>query len=75
MARLIRSPAGPVVVGIALMGLGIALRWPVFDYAGPPHQIAFNQYLVDHSWAAYSDIASLFFRDGQWRHPIPCFDY
>jgi len=75
MARLIRSPAGPVVVGIALMGLGIALRLPVFDYAGPRHQIAFNQYLFDQSWAAYSDIASLFFRDGQWRHPIPYFDY
>ena len=75
MMRLIRSPAGPVVVGAALMGVGIALRWPVFDYAGPRRQGPFNQYVFDHSWAAYSDIASLFFRDGQWRHPIPYFDY
>jgi glycosyl transferase family 87 len=75
MPRLIRSPAGPVVLGAVLMGAGIALRWPVFDYAGPRRQVPFNQYVFDHSWAAYSDIASLFFRDGLWRHPIPYFDY
>ena len=75
MPRLAQSPAAPVVVGVALMGAGIALRWPVFEYAGAPRQALFNRYLFDHSWAAYTDIASLFFRDRQWTHPIPYFDY
>jgi hypothetical protein len=58
------------------MGLGIALRWPVFDFRGRlPDQTHFNSYLFAKSWAAYTDIASLFVRDGQWRHPLPYFDY
>src|SRR5437867_2159290 len=61
--------------GLVVMAIGVALHWPVFAYHGAPLQPSFNSYVFDKSWAAYTDVASLYFRDGLSHHPVPYFDY
>ncbi|MBX6343218.1 MAG: DUF2029 domain-containing protein, partial [Thermomicrobiaceae bacterium] len=41
---------------------------------GPPTQRAFNDVIL-REVGAYSDIASLYFRDQLWRRPVPYVDY
>ena len=38
------------------------MRWPTVEYDGPATQDAYNQFSFDRF--AYSDIASLYFRNG-----------
>src|SRR5437660_5954984 len=65
----------PVVAGALTMAVGLLLRLPVFlDYHGPATQDAFNAFVYRHP-GAYSDIASLYFRDHLWHHPLPYLDY
>lgn len=56
------------------MLVGIALRLPIASYEGQPQQPAFNAFMFDHL-GAYSDVASLYFRDHLWTHPVPYLDY
>jgi hypothetical protein len=69
-----RWPRGPLLVAAALLAGGVLLRLPVFTYAGPATQRAFNSYIFQHP-GSYSDISSLYFRDRLWLHPAPYFDY
>jgi uncharacterized membrane protein len=78
----LRSPAaarrwrtwGPLIAGAALMAYGIALRRSTFSYTGPPTQGAFNTFVFAHL-GAYSDIASLYFRNHMWQHALPYVHY
>lgn len=63
----------PFVAVIALVLVGLWMRWPTVVYDGPPNRDAYNQFAFDHF--AYSDIASIYFRNGLWTHPRPYFDY
>ena len=63
-----------VTAGLAVMAVGAALRVPVALYRGPADQGSFNTYLFGHM-GSYSDIASLYFRDHLWTHPLPYVDY
>lgn len=63
----------PFVVAAALLLLGLWMRWPIVTYDGPPDQDAITQFMVDEF--AYSDIASLYFRDNLTDHPRPYLDY
>ncbi len=65
---------GPLVAGAALMAYGIALRRSTFTYHGPPDQAAFNSFVFAHL-GAYSDIASLYFRNHMWQHALPYVHY
>lgn len=65
---------GPLLAGLAMMLAGVALRAPTATYSGPPDQRAFNDYIFQFL-GAYSDIASLWFRDQLWNHPVPYFGY
>ena len=62
-----------LVVTTGLLSLGLWMRWPTVGYDGPPTQDAYNYFAFDRF--AYSDIASLYFRDGLANHPLPYFDY
>lgn len=63
----------PFVAVVALLLVGLWMRWPTVVYDGPPNRDAYNDFAFDHF--AYSDIASLYFRNGLWTHPRPYFDY
>ncbi len=65
---------GPLVAGAALMAYGIALRRTTFTYHGAPEQGAFNSFAFAHL-GAYSDIASLYFRNHMWQHALPYVHY
>jgi uncharacterized membrane protein len=56
------------------MAYGIVLRASTFSYHGPARQFAFNGYVQPHL-GAYSDIASLYFRDHMWLHHLPYIHY
>lgn len=64
----------PILAGLAIMLAGIALRAPIRTYGGPDEQSAFNNYIFQYL-GAYSDIASLWFRDQLWNHALPFFEY
>ncbi len=63
----------PLLTAFALLVMGLWMRWPTVGYDGAPTQDAYNQFAFDRF--AYSDIASLYFRDGLQDHPRPYFDY
>ncbi len=63
----------PLLAAFALLLLGFWMRWSTVGYDGPPFQEAYNQFAFDRF--AYSDIASLYFRDNLQDHPRPYFDY
>ncbi len=63
----------PLLAAAALFLAGLWLRWPTVYYDGPATQEAFNDYAFDRF--VYSDIASLWFRDGLADQPRPYFDY
>lgn len=65
---------GPLVAGSGVMACGLALRANTFGYDGAPTQRAFNNVISAHL-GAYSDIASLYFRDRGWlwHHLVPYF--
>lgn len=63
----------PLVVAVALLLAGVWIRLPILEYTGPSTQDDFNRFVVDRF--AYSDIASLYFRDGLAVQPRPYFDY
>jgi hypothetical protein len=63
----------PFVAAVALLLGGLWMRWPTVVYDGLANRNAYNQFAFDHF--AYSDIASLYFRDGLAGHPRPYFDY
>lgn len=63
----------PFVAVVALVLVGLWIRWPTVTYDGPMSRDVYNQFAFDH--AAYSDIASIYFRNGLWTHPRPYFDY
>ncbi len=63
----------PVVAVVALLLAGFWMRWPTVHYDGPGTQDAYNYFAFDRF--AYSDIASLYFRDGLADHPRPYLDY
>jgi len=64
----------PILAGTAIMIAGIALRAPLRSYSGEDTQQAFNNYIFGYL-GAYSDIASLWFRDQLWNHALPFFEY
>lgn len=64
----------PMLVGTAIMVAGIALRAPIRTFSGEDSQRAFNNYIFQYL-GAYSDIASLWFRDQLWNHGMPFFEY
>ncbi len=64
----------PLLAGTANMIAGIALRLPIRNYTGADTQSAFNNYVFQHL-GAYSDIASLWYRDQMWNHGMPFFEY
>jgi hypothetical protein len=76
LARMRRLPGGYAAVALAgaVMLVGVLLRLPISTYTGRPSQNAFNSFVFLHPWA-YSDIASLYFRDHLSHHPLPYFDY
>jgi hypothetical protein len=63
----------PLLAAAALLLIGLWLRLPTIYYDGPATQEAFNDYAFDRF--AYSDVASLWFRDGLADQPRPYFDY
>ena len=63
----------PLLAAAALVLIGLWLRWPTVYYDDPATQEAFNAYAFDRF--AYSDVASLWFRDGLADQPRPYFDY
>ena len=63
----------PLLVASALLLVGLWMRWPTVGYDGPATQDAYNSFAFDRF--AYSDIASLYFRDGLAEHPRPYLDY
>ncbi len=63
----------PLVAVVALLSLGLWLRWPAVGYDGPPTQDAYNYFSFERF--AYSDIPSLYFRDDLTAHPRPYLDY
>ncbi len=65
---------GALFAGAVVMGLGVALRAATFAYRGPALQAAFNRFTYGHI-GAYSDIASLFFRNRMWHHWLPYLHY
>lgn len=65
---------GPLAAGAALMAYGIWLRRTTFSYHGAPEQGAFNTFVFAHL-GAYSDIASLYFRNHMWQHALPYVHY
>lgn len=70
------GPAKPVwalPVTFALTLVGLIWRWPSATYQGPTTQSAFNDFAFDRF--VYTDVVSLFFRDGLSAHPIPYLDY
>lgn len=69
-----RSVIWPMLVGVAMMLLGVLLHAPTARYSGPPDPVAFSTYIFQFL-GAYSDISTLYFRDQLWRHPAPYFDY
>jgi hypothetical protein len=69
-----RPAAWPLLVAAGITLFGVSLRIPIAGYGGPPIQVEFNAYIYRFP-SAYSDVASLYFRDQLWRHPLPYFDY
>ncbi len=63
----------PLAATFALLVMGFWMRWPNLGYDGPPVQEAYNQFAFDRF--AYSDIASLYYRDSLRDQPRPYFDY
>ena len=63
----------PLLAASALLLIGLWMRWPSVGYDGPATQDAYNSFAFDRF--AYSDIASLYFRDGLAEHPRPYLDY
>jgi hypothetical protein len=63
----------PLVAVIALLLVGLWVKWPNFEYDGPATPSAYDQFASYHF--AFSDIAWLYFQDGLWAHPLPYFDY
>ena len=63
----------PFVAVVTLLLMGLWMRWPTVEYDGPAYQLDYNKFALDRF--AYSDIASLYFRDDLWTHPRPYFDY
>jgi Gpi18-like mannosyltransferase len=60
-----------VTAAVVLLLCGLWIRWPIITYDGPLHD------LVNYSVGrlAYSDIATLYFRDGLASQPRPYLDY
>ena len=69
-----RSVLGPMLVGAAMMAVGLLLRQPTASYSGPLVQEDFNGYIYQFL-GAYSDITSLYIRDRLWEHPVPYLGY
>jgi hypothetical protein len=63
----------PLVAVVVLLLFGLWMRWPTVEYQGPAEQDSYSAFALPRF--AYSDIASLYFRDGLWAHPRPYFDY
>lgn len=63
----------PFIATVLLLLAGLWLRWPSVRYKGVGTQRVYNDYIFDHF--AYSDIASLFFRDRLRTQPLPYLDY
>ena len=63
----------PLVTAFALLLVGLWMRWPTVGYGGPPTQDDYNYFAFERF--AYSDIASLYFRDYLAEHPRPYLDY
>jgi len=63
-----------IAVGTVMLLAGVILRFVIADYTGPADQASFNGHLFSH-FGSYSDIASLYFRDQLWTHPVPYLDY
>ena len=79
-----------LLCALVLLGGGIALRWPSVTYGTDTQFKPETNRLADQSKAreaqaayntfafrtfSYTDIGSLFFRDGLYAHPRPFFDY
>jgi hypothetical protein len=62
-----------VLAATTLLLCGWWMRLPILHYTGPSNQEDFNRYVFDKF--AYSDIASLYFRDRLLHHPLPYVDY
>ncbi len=56
------------------MGVGVALRAGTFGYHGAASQPAFNHFTYGHI-GAYSDVASLYFRNHMWHDWLPYVHY
>ncbi len=57
-----------------MMAVGVALRSGTFSYGGGHTQRAFNSFASGHL-GAYSDIASIYFRDHLWHALLPYWHY
>jgi len=66
-------PLLPLVVAAALLLTGLWMRWPTVSYDGPATPEAYARFAVEKF--AYSDVATLYFRDNLADHPRPYLDY
>lgn len=69
-----RSEVPVLVAAGVVFVVGVLLRLPVLDYAGPADQRDFNAFIFERL-GSYTDVASLYFRDSLATHPAPYFDY
>jgi hypothetical protein len=65
---------GPLAAGAVVMAYGISLHAGTFTYDGPPTLDAFNSFASAHL-GAYSDIASLYFRNHMGHQSLPYWNY
>ena len=63
-----------MLVALAMMLLGVALRAPTMRYAGPPDQRAYLEHIF-RFMGGFTDIAALYFRDHLWDRPVPYVGY
>jgi len=66
-------PLLPLLLATALLLTGLWMRWPTVSYDGPATPEAYTEYAAKQ--LAYSDVASLYFRDNLADHPRPYLDY
>jgi len=66
-------PLLPLLLATALLLTGLWMRWPTVSYDGPATPEAYTTYAVEKF--AYSDVASIYFRDNLVEHPRPYLDY
>jgi uncharacterized membrane protein len=65
---------GPLLAGALVMAYGLNLRAGTFTYGGPHNPVAFNGFASAHL-GAYSDIASLYFKNHMWHGLTPYWHY